>query len=403
MAKSAHETAHHITQRISAFRKSIYSIIAILVIFLAIEVTARITAFAIYDFSPYFLVYGFTDAYVDHAEGHTSTFKGYFKFPPSRTLKQYGMFKQPTEIRINNLGFRGDDFDPTKPPGAVRVVCMGASSTFGFYDRDEYTYPVLLEKALRARLQSESIEVINAGIPHMNSDNILAMLEGEVLSYQPDVVTFYEAFNDAGRVMDENHVQAMARWAHSHFATYVGLKRMLEALGGPKLHSKWAEYLPKADQKYIAKQIDLHVPGFEKNIQRFIHLVRTAGAEPVLIRQPMTTRFSPNSAASQVDGGIDYERELSLIRQSLDERGFVDSIEVLMLVHAALLDTLDRVSDELGVRVVDNVAVVGDDADQLASYVHLSEDANGRLAEVLAEEIAGIVKTRGPHRWPAGA
>ena len=31
-----------------------------------------------------------------------------------------------------------------------------------------------------------TIEVINAGIPHMNTDNIVYKLRGEILSYQPD-------------------------------------------------------------------------------------------------------------------------------------------------------------------------------------------------------------------------
>src|SRR5438128_8121060 len=132
---------------------------------LVTEVATRIIAFVTYGFSPYFLTYGFSEGYVEGAEGHNAMYDGYFKFPPSRTLHQYGLFRESTPIRINNRGFRGPDFAPKKTQSAFRVVCMGGSSTFGFYDRDAHTYPALLETSLRDALPGLSIDVVNAGIP----------------------------------------------------------------------------------------------------------------------------------------------------------------------------------------------------------------------------------------------
>jgi hypothetical protein len=33
-------------------------------------------------------------------------------------------------IKINSLGFRGDEFTVEKPPPTVRIACLGASTTF---------------------------------------------------------------------------------------------------------------------------------------------------------------------------------------------------------------------------------------------------------------------------------
>src|SRR5256885_1093006 len=96
-----------------------------------------------------------------------------------------------------------------------------------------------LGSLLVTEVATRMIDVVNAGIPHSTSANILAMLRAEILDYDPDVVTFYEVFNDAGVVMDENRIEATARWAHAHLATYVALKRVLETVGGPILHSRW--------------------------------------------------------------------------------------------------------------------------------------------------------------------
>jgi hypothetical protein len=40
--------------------------------------------------------------------------------------------------------------------------------------------------------------VINLGIPHLRSENVLALFLAEALPLNPDVVTFYDGINDAG-------------------------------------------------------------------------------------------------------------------------------------------------------------------------------------------------------------
>src|SRR5262249_13086620 len=82
-------------------------------------------------------------------------------------------------------------------PGVTRVVTLGASSTFGFSDRDDETYPYYLEQFLNHDAHGKRFEVINLGIPHLKSDQIAALFEQEALPLRPDVVTFYEGINDS--------------------------------------------------------------------------------------------------------------------------------------------------------------------------------------------------------------
>ena len=371
---------------IPLWKMVIFSLIPLL----SVEILIRLVAFVIYGFSAYFLLYGFTDAYIDHAEeGHTATYDGYFKFPPSRELKQYGMFAEATPIQINNHGFRGVDFESEKADGAFRVVCMGGSSTFGFYNRDAHTYPAVLGARLAATFPDLGIEVINAGVPHMNTDNIDAMLQGEILAFEPDVVTLYSAFNDAGEVKDEIWAQSASRWLHGHVASYVALKRVLEALGGPILHSLWSEYLAQSDADYVQRQISLHLPGYRRNVERFVDLVRSAGAEPLLIRQPMTTL--PGDPAKQ---GLAYDEEIGGIRTRLEQNGWVKPHEVTMLVHVALVSSLDRIAAEKNVAVIDNIEIMDRDAGFFASYVHLSERGNEALASALEERLVAKIRER---------
>lgn len=56
----------------------------------------------------------------------------------------------PHVVNINSLGYRDREFTVKKPPGVVRIACLGGSTTVQGI-RNEETYPALLEKLLRAR------------------------------------------------------------------------------------------------------------------------------------------------------------------------------------------------------------------------------------------------------------
>ena len=70
---------------------------------------------------------------------------------------------QAMSIHINRHGFRGRDVEVPKPAGVLRMVCIGGSTTFDGLT-DDHTYPALLEAKLRAMLDTDRIEVVNAGI-----------------------------------------------------------------------------------------------------------------------------------------------------------------------------------------------------------------------------------------------
>lgn len=56
----------------------------------------------------------------------------------------------PFRMTTNARGFRGPVLARAKPAGALRVVAVGNSSTFGWGVNDDETYPAQLEHALRA-------------------------------------------------------------------------------------------------------------------------------------------------------------------------------------------------------------------------------------------------------------
>jgi lysophospholipase L1-like esterase len=100
-------------------------------------------------------------------------------------------------IKINSLGFRGDEFTREKPARTVRIACLGASTTFCAETSSNHTtWPHRLQEKLQAAHPDVKIEVINAAVGgYVASDNV-KVLRHRVLPLNPDLVIYYEANNE---------------------------------------------------------------------------------------------------------------------------------------------------------------------------------------------------------------
>jgi len=381
--------------RLSRRKKILFAVISCVGFLVCTELAIRIGAFFVYNRSPYFLLYGLKTAMADDhpetGEGHSAGFDGYFKFPPDRTLHQYGLFKDPTPIRINSLGFRGPDFEADKPDGIFRVICMGGSSTFGYFARDRFTYPALLERRFAERLPARKVEAINAGIPHADSDNLLAMLQDELTGYEPNVITIYTGFNDAYYLMDATAFQKSLRWIHSHFATYVAFKRLVTALGGPQMHSRWARYRKTVNQESVRVQVDLHAERYERNLRELLADARDSEIEVFFILQSVDLVNKRRKGEVRTT----YAEEVRAAENHLQQEGWIDFHETTLLVQFRLMEILRTLAREENVPIVDNIAILDEHPEYFASYVHLTENGNGALADALFDAIRPLASAEG--------
>ena len=101
------------------------------------------------------------------------------------------------DIRINSLGFRGDELSRVKPKGTVRIAVLGASTTFCAESSSNHTtWPHRLQEKLQAVYPNVHIEVINAAFSGYVADDNLKNLQHRVLPLDPDLVIYYEANNE---------------------------------------------------------------------------------------------------------------------------------------------------------------------------------------------------------------
>lgn len=98
---------------------------------------------------------------------------------------------QNHNVKTNSLGFRCHEI---KPKNKTRIICMGASPTFGWGVRYEDTYPVLIGEELNKR--NFNVESINAGEIGYSSWQGVNLFRKIIIDLKPDIITVSYVIND---------------------------------------------------------------------------------------------------------------------------------------------------------------------------------------------------------------
>jgi lysophospholipase L1-like esterase len=318
---------------------------------------------------------------------------GYRKYEPFQTRLDFSVDGESFEVLINRHGFRGEDFSPAKAPDTARVVTLGASSTFGYRARDDETYPVYMEELLNARLAESgcgdvaAFEVINLGIPHLWTGQILALLKEEGLSLDPDFVTLYAGMNDAkpsGKFRD----RTVSEGRHGGGGWLGRAKRALGKLLREHLISvAIVDNLTGADRKTLPiADLDRYVADREGPFLENVRAMERASREAGAVFIPASQQ-AHHSSYDLPEPGVSYREEVARIERLAASHDEIRDGQFWLLTHARLMEELREWVAEGDVPFVDAIAATDARRDLMASYVHLQPAANRMIAEAFADEI----------------
>ncbi len=106
-------------------------------------------------------------------------------------------------VSINSLGFRGPELASPRPEQALRVWCIGGSTTFDiFAPDDDATWPAQLQEVLQRARPDRAVEVINAGIPGEILWGSQQDFERLYDTVRPDVLVVHSGPNDLRKARD---------------------------------------------------------------------------------------------------------------------------------------------------------------------------------------------------------
>jgi len=157
-----------------------------------------------------------------------------------------------TVLSTNAQHLRSDRPLQKKEAGAIRIVCLGDSVTFGYrvptvwpdrpneYDRQALPYPMLLEKELRAANPNKQIEVVTLAVPGYTTYQGLAWLRREIDSLKPDLLIISFGWNDASlsdvsdaAAIKTNWGAVTVRWLVDHSQAFAHATHWLRARAAP--------------------------------------------------------------------------------------------------------------------------------------------------------------------------
>ena len=362
--------------------------LAILLVLVMVEVGVRLVAMI--SVGPRILLYG-TPWHRAHSapapnkggvEFHAMEGDGYTKYFPHEekwAKDSRGRYR----VHINAHGLRGAEFDDRKRPGVRRVLTLGASSTFGFENRDDETYPYYLQKVLDRIDGPGHFEVINFAVPHADTDAIVNMFLAEGVPLQPDVVTVYEGVNDSERaVFDAMYGTTWRKSGESHFLTITLLKKLAQAV------------LPKPTRVTVTPAIiDAGIQGYLHNLDAIAAACNRIGARMIVVTQQARSYLVEPDKLH----GLTYEDEAQIATAALESPDSATkwnamqlSLGAMFVVHSHVTPAVRDWARTHSVPLVDGVAVLDRQRDYLLTWVHLAPPANKVLAKAIAAEIIEV-------------
>ncbi|MBI3450759.1 MAG: SGNH/GDSL hydrolase family protein [Acidobacteria bacterium] len=194
-----------------------------------------------------------------------------------------------TAGHINALGLRGPERSAEKPPGTYRVLCVGGSTTFGAgIVGDENTWPARLEAKLAAARPDLRVEVWNAGVPGYTTAENVIYLSLRLVDFRPDLVVFYEGYNDFKPNRHPGFRSDYAHWRDreatpqrsplDRLRFYVKMKALADRLtADPSAEVSDVRSGEKLKRFDTASEEGL--AAFRRNLETMIAVARRAGAD----------------------------------------------------------------------------------------------------------------------------
>ena len=290
-------------------------------------------------------------------------------------------------IRINSLGFRGDEITQEKPPHTVRIACLGASTTFcAEVSSNHQTWPYLLQQKLRQAYPGVNIEVVNAAVGGYVAADNLKNLEHRVLPLDPDLVIYYEANNEIvrdtqqlatheGILAEGSNRQPGVVTAFSRYSLMVDLiyKNLAILLRSHAQPTKTLDHLPPNLPNHFITVLDQMRADLET---RHVPLVLSTFIVKYRRSQDRATQIR------NADVAFYYMPWMSI-------NGMLDAMD---LYNQAILDYGERA----GLFVVDDRDAIPADAEHFSDCMHLLDAGADAMAERFfrALQASGLVEAR---------
>jgi len=324
-----------------------------------------------------FLAVWETCARVDDAITNGAPLLGLHDSSVLLTTDEFGVTGKPDahylKWKMNSLGFRGAQLRWDRE----RIICIGASETFGVYEPEGLEFPRQLERELNSLAKTERYHVVNAGLPGQSLSSFGRRAAVTIDRIRPSIAVIYPSLAiyidppEEGFVRDPRPPapKFQARIAGKFFDLLSASVPEFIQTGIQRLQIKW-----QTRHTIVLDRIpESNVGRFRRDLSRLLDILETEGVRPLLVThatrfgstirpedRPVLTAWRTLHPQLQEDGFLDMENRLNGVIQAEAAR------RNLMLVDAA--SQLHGPAD-------------------FVEFVHFTPGGANKLARAIAREI----------------
>jgi len=201
---------------------------------------------------------------------------------------------QDVEVQTDRLGFRNVNLTASKSEGVFRIVCLGASPTFGWGVEQDKNYPSRLQELLRDTF-GEKVEVISAAVVGYSSHQGLKLLKQKILDLKPDLITASYVLNDLDKYRFFRSDGRPDRELETHNPFLMETKNILYKSMFVRWMEKSFSRVSTGSVGFDKYRTNIYYPGkrrvppedYKQNITGIVNLARESGVTPVLVVFPV--------------------------------------------------------------------------------------------------------------------
>jgi lysophospholipase L1-like esterase len=266
-------------------------------------------------------------ARVDDVLSYGAPFWGAYSDESLYTIDKIGKWGKPNaryeHWQLNSLGYRG----PELVAGTVRVVCIGASETFGLYEAPDEEYPRQLERDLNKLAGGPVFQVVNVAYPGENIRTAILRVPEIASQIRPSYALIYPAFanyispapTSARPAPAENSEAGAGPVFELRIVNRVRnlLKSALPEAAQTKLRQRQIEH-DTAHLPLMERLPEENVELFREDLTTLISALRDHHVEPVLVTH--ATAFGSTATPSNRDLLTAWRKFYPVLK----EDGFID-------------------------------------------------------------------------------
>lgn len=333
-------------------------ILAILAFGITLELCARIDDVIRYG-APFWSNYSYETMFTVDSLGRTGK--------PNASFRDY---------HLNSLGFRG----PEVRPGGIRIVCIGASETFGLYEDPGREFPRQLQDDLNSLSRTDQFQVVNAGFAGQTIRTAAVRIPQYIEQFHPRYAVIYPT--------PANYI--WLPWIQKSPARQQPPNEKFELRSAEKIRDSMKRFSPPQLLDYLRRReidresaafgkpmdrvSDESVSAFRSDLSEMVDALAEHGVQPVLVTH--ASRFG--STLSRKD-----HEELTAWRRfypMLTENGFLD-------MEKRMNGAIRALASQKGVPLVDGANAVPPGDEYFGDAIHFTNEGSSLLASSIAKTL----------------